>query len=205
MDTIGHAAMLRENTARHLARDTIPEAVKRRIKGLRPSYHNAKTTRITVDLARPNERQIEYVAPVAIPPQPETPPSPMRDIEQRYGLVGVFDPPRTLRASHDKPNMREIVEIVAERSKITMFAIYSASRLWRAAHPRQIAMLLIRQIHRGDASTMQMGRHFRRDHTTIMHGIKKGVAYVANDDDPMAVVYRLARADTIARWPGAFQ
>lgn len=67
--------------------------------------------------------------------------------------------------------MRDIVQEVAARHKITLDEIYSSSREHRIAHPRQEAMAAIYAT--GRYSTTQVGRHFGKDHTTVVHALRR--------------------------------
>ena len=65
-----------------------------------------------------------------------------------------------------------VVEVVAEHFGITMDQITSKSRSNDVAKPRQIAMYLCKNMT--DASLETIGKAVGgRDHSTVVHGIKK--------------------------------
>jgi chromosomal replication initiator protein len=67
----------------------------------------------------------------------------------------------------DLRTMKQIAEEVAVTHKITMGEMMSQARCFRASHPRQEAMWLMRQT--GRYSYPQIGRFFGKDHTTVLH------------------------------------
>lgn len=68
--------------------------------------------------------------------------------------------------------VREIQAAVAQTFGIEQFEMASDRRALRVARPRQVAMYLCRELT--PLSLPAIGRHFgHRDHTTIMHGIRK--------------------------------
>lgn len=67
-------------------------------------------------------------------------------------------------------SMWEIKRKVAVRYRITADALESESRIRAIAWPRQVAMLLARDLARLSLPTI--GRELRRDHTTVIHGLR---------------------------------
>ena len=77
-----------------------------------------------------------------------------------------------LRASERKVTVEEIQRRVSEHYNIRLSDMIGPKRLRSIARPRQIAMYLAKQMT--TRSLPEIGRRFGgRDHTTIMHGIRK--------------------------------
>ncbi len=77
-----------------------------------------------------------------------------------------------LRASDRKLTIEEIQRKVAEHYNIRLSDMIGPKRLRTIARPRQIAMYLSKQLT--PRSLPEIGRRFGgRDHTTIMHGVRK--------------------------------
>ena len=77
-----------------------------------------------------------------------------------------------LRANDRKVTIEEIQKRVAEHFNIKFAEMVSARRARAVARPRQIAMYLSK--HLTARSLPEIGRHFGgRDHTTVMHAVKK--------------------------------
>ncbi|QYK41598.1 MAG: chromosomal replication initiator protein DnaA [Paracoccaceae bacterium] len=77
-----------------------------------------------------------------------------------------------LRASDRKITIDEIQRRVAEHYNVRLSDMIGPKRLRTIARPRQVAMYLSKQLT--TRSLPEIGRRFGgRDHTTIMHGVKK--------------------------------
>ncbi len=77
-----------------------------------------------------------------------------------------------LRSSDRKVSIEEIQRKVAEHYNIRLSDMIGPKRVRTVARPRQIAMYLSKQMT--SRSLPEIGRRFGgRDHTTIMHGVKK--------------------------------
>jgi chromosomal replication initiator protein len=77
-----------------------------------------------------------------------------------------------LRASDRKITIEEIQRKVAEHFNIRLSDMIGPKRVRTIARPRQIAMYLSKQLT--SRSLPDIGRRFGgRDHTTIMHGVRK--------------------------------
>ena len=77
-----------------------------------------------------------------------------------------------LRASERKVSIDEIQRRVAEHYNIRLSEMIGPTRVRNVARPRQIAMYLCK--HMTTRSLPEIGRRFGgRDHTTIMHGVKR--------------------------------
>lgn len=77
-----------------------------------------------------------------------------------------------LRSSERKVSIDEIQRRVAEHYNIRLSEMIGPTRVRTVARPRQIAMYLCKQLT--TRSLPEIGRRFGgRDHTTIMHGVKR--------------------------------
>jgi chromosomal replication initiator protein len=77
-----------------------------------------------------------------------------------------------LRASDRRITIEEIQKRVAEHFNIRVADMHSARRSRAVARPRQVAMYLSKQLT--SRSLPEIGRKFGgRDHTTVMHAVKK--------------------------------
>ena len=77
-----------------------------------------------------------------------------------------------LRASDRRITIEEIQKRVAEHYNIKLVEMSSARRSRTVARPRQVAMYLAKQLT--SRSLPEIGRKFGgRDHTTVMHAVKK--------------------------------
>lgn len=98
-----------------------------------------------------------------------------------------------LRASDRKVTIEEIQRKVAEHYNIRLSDMIGPKRLRTIARPRQIAMYLSKQLT--PRSLPEIGRRFGgRDHTTIMHGVRKIEELMASDSqmaDDLQLLKRL--------------
>jgi len=77
-----------------------------------------------------------------------------------------------LRASDRRVTIEEIQKRVAEHFNIRLSDMYSARRARAVARPRQVAMYLSKQLT--SRSLPEIGRKFGgRDHTTVMHAVRR--------------------------------
>ncbi len=77
-----------------------------------------------------------------------------------------------LRASERKISIEEIQRKVAEHYNIRLSDMIGPKRVRNFARPRQVAMYLCKQLTR--RSLPEIGRRFGgRDHTTVMHGVRR--------------------------------
>lgn len=85
-----------------------------------------------------------------------------------------------LRASDRKLTIEEIQRKVADHYNIRLSDMIGPKRVRTIARPRQIAMYLAKQLT--PRSLPEIGRRFGgRDHTTIMHGVRKIEELMATD------------------------
>ena len=98
-----------------------------------------------------------------------------------------------LRASDRKLTIEEIQRKVAEHYNIRLSDMIGPKRLRNIARPRQVAMYLAKQLT--PRSLPEIGRRFGgRDHTTIMHGVKKIEELMSTDsqlNDDLNLLKRL--------------
>jgi len=77
-----------------------------------------------------------------------------------------------LRANDRRVTIEEIQKRVAEHFNIRVSDMHSARRARAVARPRQVAMYLAKQLTA--RSLPEIGRKFGgRDHTTVMHAVRK--------------------------------
>ena len=98
-----------------------------------------------------------------------------------------------LRASDRKLTIEEIQRKVAEHYNIRLADMIGPKRLRNIARPRQVAMYLAKALTL--RSLPEIGRRFGgRDHTTIMHGVKRIEELMATDsqlNDDVTLLKRL--------------
>lgn len=98
-----------------------------------------------------------------------------------------------LRSSDRKLTIEEIQRKVAEHYNIRLSDMIGPKRLRNIARPRQVAMYLSKQLT--PRSLPEIGRRFGgRDHTTIMHGVRKIEELMAIDSqlaDDLQLLRRL--------------
>lgn len=95
-----------------------------------------------------------------------------------------------LRANEKIITIEDIQKHVAEHYNVRVSDMHSNRRLRVVARPRQIAMYLSKKLT--SASLPEIGRKFGgRDHTTIMHGVKKIEDLVSEDSAFAEDIYML--------------
>ncbi|WP_374644985.1 chromosomal replication initiator protein DnaA [Tabrizicola sp.] len=96
-----------------------------------------------------------------------------------------------LRSSDRKLSIEEIQRKVAEHYNIRLSDMIGPKRLRTIARPRQVAMYLAKQLT--PRSLPEIGRRFGgRDHTTIMHGVRK-IEELMTTDSQLAEDLQLLR------------
>jgi chromosomal replication initiator protein len=100
-------------------------------------------------------------------------------------------------ARRGPPTIAEVQAVVGERFGVTREELLSATRTGRIAWPRQVAMFLARE--ETDASLPAIGAAFGgRNHTTVLHAIKRTKERTASDVEAREAVRALTallRAD----------
>ena len=84
-----------------------------------------------------------------------------------------------LRSFDKRTTIDEIQKKVAEHFNISVKEMQSARRARTVARPRQIAMYLAKQLT--SRSLPEIGRKFDRDHTTVMHAVRKVEELILED------------------------
>lgn len=98
-----------------------------------------------------------------------------------------------LRASDRKITVEEIQRRVSEHYNIRLSDMLGPKRLRTFARPRQVAMYLAKQLT--SRSLPEIGRRFGgRDHTTVMHGVKRIEELMQNDSQIADDLEMLRRA-----------
>jgi len=96
-----------------------------------------------------------------------------------------------LRASNRKVTVEEIQRKVSEHYNIRLSDIIGPRRVRIIARPRQMAMYLAKKLT--TRSLPEIGRHFGgRDHTTVMHGVRR-IDDLKNHDSQIAEDLELLR------------
>jgi len=84
-----------------------------------------------------------------------------------------------LRSYDKRTTIDEIQKKVAEHFNISVKEMQSSRRARTVARPRQIAMYLAKQLT--SRSLPEIGRKFDRDHTTVMHAVRKVEELILED------------------------
>ncbi|MEQ8255051.1 MAG: chromosomal replication initiator protein DnaA [Roseovarius confluentis] len=96
-----------------------------------------------------------------------------------------------LRASERKVSIEEIQRHVSEHFNIRLSDMVGPKRVRTFARPRQIAMFLCKQLT--SRSLPEIGRRFGgRDHTTVMHGVRR-IEELSAQDGQLAEDLRILR------------
>jgi|SRR5579863_3208730 len=82
--------------------------------------------------------------------------------------------------------LRDVESAVCARFGLKLEQLQSLNRARQVARPRQIAMFLAREMT--GLSLPRIGRHFCRDHTTILYAVRKIARMMAADPDFAAQV-----------------
>ena len=96
-----------------------------------------------------------------------------------------------LRSIDRKTTIDEIQKKVAEYFNISVKELQSSRRARTVARPRQIAMYLAKQLT--SRSLPEIGRKFDRDHTTVMHAVRKVEGLIGEDSSLAESVNALRR------------
>ena len=97
-----------------------------------------------------------------------------------------------LRSYDKRTTIDEIQKKVAEFFNISVKEMQSSRRARTVARPRQIAMYLAKQLT--SRSLPEIGRKFDRDHTTVMHAVRKVEELIVEDATLAESVDALRRA-----------
>jgi chromosomal replication initiator protein len=108
-------------------------------------------------------------------------------------LDGFYGPARDpgTGAGRPAPSVESIQDAVCDTFSITREELLSSSRAARLVWPRQIAMYLARE--KTELTLPDIGRRFGgRNHTTVMHAVRRTAEKVAGDEQALETVRRLA-------------
>ena len=97
-----------------------------------------------------------------------------------------------LRSYDKRTTIDEIQKKVAEYFNISVKEMQSSRRARTVARPRQIAMFLAKQLT--SRSLPEIGRKFDRDHTTVMHAVRKIEELLVQDTSLAESIETLRRA-----------
>ncbi len=97
-----------------------------------------------------------------------------------------------LRSYDKKTTIDEIQKKVADFYNISVKEMQSSRRARTVARPRQIAMYLAKQLT--SRSLPEIGRKFDRDHTTVMHAVRKVEELIVEDHSLAENIDSLRRA-----------
>ena len=97
-----------------------------------------------------------------------------------------------LRSYDKRTTIDEIQKKVAEHFNISVKEMQSSRRARTVARPRQIAMFLAKQLT--SRSLPEIGRKFDRDHTTVMHAVRKIEELIGQDSSLAESVDSLRRS-----------
>ena len=115
------------------------------------------------------------------PVEPEPPPAPPPPEPERQQLEPLS--PVAFWAAHTHDRVRVIQRAVAWRYHIKLADLCGPRRPGHVTIPRQLAMFLMYTLWPGKWSTPQIGRRFgNRDHTTVLNGIERTRARMADPD-----------------------
>lgn len=160
-DPIGYTAELNAKRDAILAGCRISPAARARIMGQAPLWQPVeKVHRIVVDI--PAHTRTVATTDYTVKPEPK--PKRRSPMKRRY-----------IREEH-----APILDAVADAYNVTIYALLSPLQNRDVAYPRFAAMALIRKL---GWSTAQIGKAFRRDHTTAMHALNRADWLLANDPE----------------------
>ena len=149
-------------TRREIILATAPRSARMRILGRRPIYFGpVKSHRIDIDL-KAGTRTVESNFEVHQPAPQEV------------------NPFRPQIANVERPrHYVEILDAVAAAFDVEAGEIQGKSQKWRFVHPRFAAVRLIRERTRW--STPQIGKKLGRDHSTVIHALRRAEELYAHD------------------------
>jgi len=163
----GHYEHLVAERARVLA--TCPTSHRRRILGLAPRYRPSKTHEITVDL-RTGDRQV-VSGPVAAPR--------MFVVIEAPAAKPAPAPVATLPVVPSRP--KQIIDAVREAWGVSDFDLFSVGRSKELSYARFACYWLLAE--RLGYSRNKIGRTMKRDHSSVVSGIRRAREFYEHDAD----------------------
>ena len=134
------------------------------VSSLERDFHEARKARLTRMSGK-----IEPLVPVVIVTPEPVPASPVIEI--------VENPPTTMPATtivmppSANRQINRIMRATSKRFGLTLEEMISPSRKKRFSYPRQLAIAIAKRTT--SASLPKIGRHFGRDHTTVLHACRQ--------------------------------
>jgi hypothetical protein len=147
---------------------------------LQLELHQARKARLQ-RFAEAAQRPVSLPPP--IPPEPEPAPvaapiEPEQPTKRPYWFWMIAEPQRRY------PPVKVIQHAVADHYGVTVHEILSPRRTAKVVMPRQIAMYLAKKLTL--KSLPEVGRRFGgRDHTTVMHAVRK-IESLAQEDESLS-------------------
>jgi hypothetical protein len=162
-------------------------------------YHAIEhATPTQADAWAKRQQRLKRMVPVVPAPTPiainvEPPPIVLPPIPDE-AIREAADMPILSHNHRGEPKIEHIQrEVIKEFPQVTMKDLYSARRLARVVLPRQIAMYLSKTLT--IRSLPDIGRRFGgRDHTTVLHSVRKIERLVETDPTIAATVEKLRKA-----------
>lgn len=84
--------------------------------------------------------------------------------------IGTPTPPEAITVPPVRDRVALLVDIVAERTGVDASMVWGDGRMRKIAFARQVTMFVA---YRSGLSSVQIARRFNRDHTTVMHAVRK--------------------------------
>lgn len=138
----------------------------------RPPFGPIRTHFINVDCRQPEKRTITLLS---VPKPAKVKP-----------VKSIIIPTASFRSNHRRlfdfniePRVRDILEVCAEVFDVGAGELLSEFRTKRLTRPRFTAISLIRRIM--ELSHPTIGRIFKRDHTSCLHGCRRSAGLRATD------------------------
>lgn len=180
----------------------IAERAQYQNRAYRAPVTAAKTHRITVN-AKTGERTVESgdavvapVKPVAVATataRPADRPSPICWEVRRRPIGNTYPRPKP----DHRGRVPDVLAVTAEVFGVTVPAMLSPLRIQRLAYPRFAAMHFMHTVLR--LSLPSIGKVFKRDHTTILSGVRRA-AHLRCDDISFAGHSRLLARELRRKW-----
>lgn len=142
--------------------------------------------------ARARMLSVRAPEPLKAFPAPDLPPITAAEFAEAHRFLDADRDPFVAAAlAFGRANkIRLIQEAVADHFELDLLDLLSDHRVVRITLPRQIAMFLCKELT--EKSLPDIGRRFGgRDHTTVLHSVRKIAALIAKDADLAAKVERI--------------
>lgn len=157
-------------------------------------------------LSRIAARAVQEVPAVKLVPADDSPPAPVevqtveipedewakRQVREWYAKalsLGVRPVHHRVGADGDVLRIRTIQHAVARRFNIAAIELSSRRRTKAVVQPRQVAMFLAKDLTL--ASYPEIGRKFCKDHTTVLHAVRRIAARIDREPEFSAFVESL--------------